>query len=158
MHKSTILWLCLTVICGAFLFQTSQKVTDGRAKLAVLQKEIRTEEESIRVLQAEWSYLNQPERLEKLARQYLGLASMTGKHFAKLADIARAPAKDAESSRVENTPPDNPVPKQKAKPEVKIAKPVAPPKILKPANGRVAAAKKPDIREFNDVMKSLDVQ
>lgn len=88
MRKTTLLWLLLAVFCGAILFHTSQQVTDGKARLASLQNKTQDEEESIRVLQAEWSYLNQPARLEKLVKEYLALEPMQGRQFAKLADIA----------------------------------------------------------------------
>lgn len=83
MYKSSALWFGLFVVCCILLFQTSQRVTDGRQKLSVLQRDLMDEEETLRVLQAEWSYLNQPERLEKLSREYLKLAPMKGQQFAK---------------------------------------------------------------------------
>ncbi len=83
MYKSSALWFGLFVVCCILLFQTSQRVTDGRQKLSVLQRDLVDEEETLRVLQAEWSYLNQPERLEKLSREYLKLAPMKGQQFAK---------------------------------------------------------------------------
>lgn len=94
MRKTTLLWLLLAVFCSAILFHTSQQVTDGKARLASLQNKTQDEEESIRVLQAEWSYLNQPARLEKLVKEYLALEPMQGRQFAKLADI---PEKEPEA-------------------------------------------------------------
>ena len=87
MRKSTIIWLGLSFAAGAFLFHTTQQVTDGRERLSKIEKNIRNEEETLRVLQAEWSYLNQAERLEKLARQHLSLDSMKGKQFIRLQDL-----------------------------------------------------------------------
>lgn len=87
MRKATIFWLCLAAVCGTLLFHTSQEVTDGRSALRKMEREVLREEESLRVLQAEWSYLNQPERLEKLAREYLELQPLNGKQFARISDI-----------------------------------------------------------------------
>jgi len=96
MRKTTFLWLLLAVICGCLLFRTSQQVTDGRVKLAAIEAETRKEEESIRVLDAEWSYLNQPDRLEKLSKQYLDLVPLKGRQFSKIADLGgKAPAAPA---------------------------------------------------------------
>lgn len=92
MRKSTALWLCLAAICGAVLFHTTQQVTDGRERLAVINHDIQKEEETLRVLQAEWSYLNQPERLEKLSSEYLKLQALKGRQFARLEDLERPPA------------------------------------------------------------------
>lgn len=91
MRKTAMLWLVLAVICGGMLFQTSQRVTDGRAQLAGIEAAARKEDEHLRVLQAEWSYLNQPDRLEKLSKQYLHLAPLKGKQFAKVADLEQRP-------------------------------------------------------------------
>ncbi|HYD19057.1 MAG TPA: hypothetical protein VEF76_11310 [Patescibacteria group bacterium] len=92
MRKPVILWLTMAALCSGLLFQTSQRVNDGRAQLAAIEADTKKEEEHIRVLEAEWSYLNQPDRLEKLSRQYLQLAPLKGKQFAKLEDIPARPA------------------------------------------------------------------
>lgn len=83
MRKSTLLWLALATFCGIALFYTSQKVHDSREKIARLGQAAAREEESVRVLQAEWSYLNQPRRLEKLAAEYLKLVPLKGIWFVK---------------------------------------------------------------------------
>lgn len=164
MRKTTLLWLCLAVFCGAVLFNTSQKVTDGRERLAQLQGDVQSEEESIRVLQAEWSYLNQPERLEKLAKQYLDLAPMNGRQFAKAESIEAAPAPAAEEAApeeiakklIEDAPkpvsePAAPAPKKTAEPKTAAAAkakavPTPKPKIVakpQPSPASVRAAAKP---------------
>jgi hypothetical protein len=87
-RKITLLWLALTAFCAVALFHTSQKVHDERVKLAALDESIGKEQESLRLLSAEWSYLNQPARLEKLAKTYLGpLAPLKGSQFVKAEDI-----------------------------------------------------------------------
>lgn len=92
MSKFAFFWLCCAMVTGALLFQTSQHVTDGRQRLENITAQMRSEEDSLRVLQAEWSYLNQPDRLEKLARQYLNLTPMKGRQFMAAADLPqRAP-------------------------------------------------------------------
>lgn len=42
-----------------------------------LEQKISEEQEGIRVLRAEWSYLNQPERLQELATRYTNLKTLT---------------------------------------------------------------------------------
>lgn len=91
MRKSTFFWLGMAVFSAAALFHTSQQVTDGREKLAVIEHDIRKEEETLRVLQAEWSYLNQPDRLEKLVREYLQLEPMKGRQFTHMENLEAAP-------------------------------------------------------------------
>lgn len=134
MRKSTMLWLVLAFAAGTMLFHTSQLVTDGRAKLAQLQKKTAEEEESIRVLQAEWSYLNKPGRLEKLASEYLDLQPMQGKQFATLEEIEQRPAPAegvaAEDAAGDQAPQDGEV--AATAPEQVAAKP-APAAVVKPA-------------------------
>jgi hypothetical protein len=175
MRRMTFIWLILAALSGGVLYHTSQQVTDGRQKLATINDDIRKEDETIRVLQAEWSYLNQPDRLEKLSKQYLDLAPLQGKQFAKLSDIpeqtaapvadaAAAPAPAAETSpekapAVAATPPvkaeTKPAKVAKA-PVVKIRKPATAPAPKHPAP--VATAQGEPDRSFSDVMKSLGVR
>ncbi len=176
MRKATIFWLCLAALCGTLLFHTSQEVTDGRTALGKMEREVLREEESLRVLQAEWSYLNQPERLEKLAREYLDLQPLNGKQFARVSDInerideeALAAAEAADSTAaiepaagvgVAAAPPvAAPVP---AKPKPAAVQPVAArAPAAKPASVQPVAAhpaaKPAQPRAFDDVLKNLGV-
>lgn len=104
MRKSNMLWLGLAAFCGAMLFHTSQKVTDGREQLAVIHHDIRKEEETLRVLQAEWSYLNQPDRLEKLVSAHLALEPMKGRQFTKMEDLENAPVPEPVAENESETP------------------------------------------------------
>lgn len=63
----------LAAFTGAALLQTSQDVQSAESDLRAMQNAVESERESIRVLEAEWGYLNNPARLESLAAQYLDL-------------------------------------------------------------------------------------
>ncbi len=56
-------------------------------ELQALASEIAKESNSIRVLRAEWSYLNQPERLQALARKHLALAPTAANQIVVLASL-----------------------------------------------------------------------
>ena len=56
-------------------------------ELQALTAEIAKESEAIRVLRAEWSYLNQPERLQALARKHLALAPTNPNQIVVLASL-----------------------------------------------------------------------
>jgi cell division protein FtsL len=56
-------------------------------ELQALRAEIAKEAEAIRVLKAEWSYLNQPERLQALARKHLALAPTNPNQIVVLASL-----------------------------------------------------------------------
>jgi len=155
MRKSTLLWLTLTVICGAALFRTSQKVHDGTEKLAALNSSISREEESLRVLRTEWSYLNQPARLEKLARAHLNLAPLSARQFVRAEDLPLRGQAAAEEKAGEKTP--AAAPETAAAPVLKVIPPKAAP--AKAAPVKAIAPKAPTsvagTRSFSDVMKSL---
>ncbi len=72
---STLLSIAGAVAAGALLFWTSQSVQREESRLASLNKSVANENQSIRVLRAEWDYLNRPDRLEILATEYLGMSS-----------------------------------------------------------------------------------
>ena len=68
---------------------------DKRADIDRVQEEIVAEQDQIRLLQAEVAHQEQPERLQALAGQYLGLQPVAAKHEvdpAALAEVARVAA------------------------------------------------------------------
>ena len=105
MRKTAVLWLVLAAIAGGVLFHTSQRVTDGRAELDKIAQSLRKEDESLRVLQAEWSYLNQPDRLEKLAKKYFRLVPLKGSQFAKPDDLETRLEEEKVAENKEAAPP-----------------------------------------------------
>ncbi len=68
-----LFWLALILIAGATLMQISYQVDQKERELRKLTTQLIAHEDSIRVLKAEWAYLNQPQRLEKLSAKYLAL-------------------------------------------------------------------------------------
>lgn len=82
---SGLLSLCLAVICGSLLFLTSQSVQKAERKLSKAQQSNSAEVETLRVLSAEWDYLNRPERLERLTLGNLEMdnTEAAGKDFVE---------------------------------------------------------------------------
>jgi cell division protein FtsL len=69
--------ICLVLGLVALAYVIYQVKYEARAldeDIASLNKEIDTERDSLAVLRAEWSLLNRPERIERLAEKYLKLA------------------------------------------------------------------------------------
>lgn len=77
LRLSTILSLSAAAVAGFFLFQTSQNVQDAEGRLRSIQTALSKEQDSMRVLEAEWDYLNRPDRLEELAQQHLKMKAQS---------------------------------------------------------------------------------
>ncbi|HAY47805.1 MULTISPECIES: hypothetical protein [Thalassospira] len=83
----TIIGLFLTILIGAGTYWVSHEVERLEKHYAEIQSDILAEQESIHVLEAEWSYLNNPERIEKLSREYLSLAQIEVLQMASIDDL-----------------------------------------------------------------------
>ena len=60
-------------------------------RIAALDKAIATERAAIAILRAEWSHLNRPRRLERLAREHLGLETLGAAQIVSLKDLKLPP-------------------------------------------------------------------
>jgi hypothetical protein len=72
-RRSMVLWMILALLFGVAMFLIKQEVQIREARLDALHRDILGNQESIQVLRAEWSYLNQPVRIESLIRRYMDL-------------------------------------------------------------------------------------
>ena len=74
------------------LYTGVYRVKAQEHELGDLKTEIAREGEAIRVLKAEWTYLNQPDRLQALARRHLALAPTGASQITVLASLPLKPA------------------------------------------------------------------
>lgn len=81
-RPTSLILMVLAAAAGGALFQVAFEVSELDDELALLNREIRTDRNAIHVLRAEWSFLNQPERLEELTRRHLDLLPVTGAQIA----------------------------------------------------------------------------
>ena len=72
-RRSMVLWVILASLFGVSMFLIKYEVQTREAKLKALHRVILANQESIQVLRAEWSYLNQPVRIESLIRRHMDL-------------------------------------------------------------------------------------
>ena len=80
----TILWSMMAACIGIGLFVVKYEVKDLEARLNGLNAEIHRNQETIHVLRAEWSYLNDPIRLRALSEKHLGMRPMMPSQVATL--------------------------------------------------------------------------
>ena len=69
------------IACALFLFLVKQEVQNHEQALAKLNADIARDKEAIRILDAEWSHLNTPDRLQRLSAKYLRLAPLDTEQF-----------------------------------------------------------------------------
>jgi hypothetical protein len=88
-----VFWGGLVLASGFATFNVKYAVQGIEDELARVRRQTIAEQQEIRVLSAEWAYLNQPDRLAELNRNFLQLAPMTTKQLqGRVDEIAlRAP-------------------------------------------------------------------
>jgi len=81
---------CLAI--GALgLYLVKYRVQDVQLEVARAEAELAKERESLHLLNAEWAYLNRPERLEKLSQKYLALTPLESTQFISYTQLPEAP-------------------------------------------------------------------
>lgn len=86
---STLLWALLVALSGYAMFQIKYEVVQLEDERARLDHRIDAAREQIRVLDAEWSFLNQPARLDQLAKHFLDLHPLGADQIGHLAQLPR---------------------------------------------------------------------
>lgn len=76
MGRTTLLCIVLAATLSLVLFLVKYEVKNLERALAGLDRAIAAERQAIHVLRAEWSHLNNPERLLGLATRHLGLVPL----------------------------------------------------------------------------------
>lgn len=124
----TVLWVCLAGVMGATLFFIKHEVKDLETRLGSVRHDIVRQEDEIHVLNAEWSYLNDPVRLRDLAERHLSMKQMGPQQVATLDSLATGTAlvleqrvHSAESVRVASAQPVPGHPREMGHPPVAVA-------------------------------------
>ncbi len=87
MPRAALIWLALGGAAGFALFELKYEVQTLEDELAHLNRAIRSDQEEIHVLKAEWSYLNRTERLADLSRRHLDLQPITTTQMLTIEDL-----------------------------------------------------------------------
>jgi cell division protein FtsL len=89
-------------LVSAGLVAVKGRVQEMETRLATLQKGIQADRTAIRVLKAEWSHLNDPVRLKRLADAHLSLSPVNS---GQIASVSALPfADEAASPRLAGRP------------------------------------------------------
>src|SRR5712671_1227622 len=90
----TVFWVVVVLAAGFTTFKVKYAVQDIEDELNRARRQTIAEQQETRVLTAEWTYLNQPERLAELNRRFLGLAATSTKQLQRSVEEIplRAPA------------------------------------------------------------------
>ena len=121
MRRSTILWFLIATCLGVALFMVKHEVQRREEQLAELHRQILSSQEAIHVLEAEWSYLNRPERLEALVRRHLNLVPMDNQKIGAVDLLPmRLPATDA----IDGAPVDGLAPTLASVPPLPVGRPL----------------------------------
>ena len=91
-RPSTLFWGLLVAASGYAMFQVKYEVAQLEDELGRVNRQIGNGREAIRVLNAEWSYLNQPSRLDQLAKRYLNLGPIQTSQIGRLLLGASGPS------------------------------------------------------------------
>ena len=95
-------WVTLAAGAVAAMFHITFEVEQLEARLHDLNRAIVREQETTHVLQAEWSYLNRPQRLESLSRDLL--PSLAPVESGQFVTFARLPKRDVNPSPAVDAP------------------------------------------------------
>ena len=98
MRRSTLILMLLTVVVGTGLFLVKYRVQSLEEELQGLNRGIASDRQAIHVLKAEWSYLNDPKRLRKLAGRHLDMIPISASQVTTRAGLAASLPKRAERS------------------------------------------------------------
>jgi hypothetical protein len=106
-RPSTWLSASAVVLVGYAMFQVKYEVMKQEEALARIDRQIAESREAVRNLNAEWSFLTQPARLNELTQRHLNLVPIGTKQLGTIADIplrASEPAPTAELATFKTSP------------------------------------------------------
>jgi hypothetical protein len=94
----TIVWFVVLALLGVGLFQVKYAVQAKERELRKINRQIAADHEAMRVLEAEWSYLNDPVRLADLTRRHTDLTPVMASQIATFDSLAPRPANAPEAA------------------------------------------------------------
>lgn len=109
MRLSMVLWLVTALGVSALLYHVSYEVKGLNDELNTVNREIVREQETIRVLNAEWAYLTQPARLRHQVQRLTDLTPVAPGQMMADATMVPAPLPDLGGGLIARPLPDLPM-------------------------------------------------
>lgn len=81
MRLSQCILMVLLIIVGFAVYSVADEYQGIEKKINRIEKKSEMEREAIRVMRAEWAFLTNPTRMEKIAQQYFHLQPLTEKQM-----------------------------------------------------------------------------
>ena len=139
-RPGNIFWIGLALTLGYGLYHLKHEVKALEDELFRLNRQILAEQQAIHVLRAEWSYINQPQRLQSLSQRHLDLQPTRPAQIGTLATLPARPA-DAPAPAIAASSPAIPAPEAPTlKARVTSNAPAKPPQAAMPQQSAVLAA------------------
>ncbi|WP_299440798.1 hypothetical protein [uncultured Rhodospira sp.] len=96
-----VVWAVLALVAATGLFLLKYEVQALETELAGIEQANERHREAIHVLRAEWSYMNQPGRLQTLASDHLDLVPVSPERVTVIDALPFRPRASAEPQRTE---------------------------------------------------------
>ena len=88
-RRSTLLTSLMAITTGLALFVVKHQVQDLEGTLTKITREISNNRQAVHVLKAEWSHLNEPNRLRNLTARHLDLGPLENAQFIRLSKLSK---------------------------------------------------------------------
>ena len=151
-----VFWLGLVLVSGFTTFKVKHAVQEIDDELTRVRKHVVAEQQEMRVLAAEWTYLNQPERLAELNRTFLQLGPIAVRQLQqRIEDIPLRP-QPAGPDVLLAAAPSPAMPPVVAAPVAVAVAAAAPARAAAPAPAPIQAAVPPPVRLAKATAGSLD--
>ena len=84
---AAMFWLAAVAVAALGLFHVKYEVQRLESELKLEHRVILEDQEAIHVLNAEWSFLNRPDRLTDLASRHLGMGPLAPAQIVQIEDL-----------------------------------------------------------------------
>ncbi len=112
MRIVSLLLLGCLVALSFVIYEVKYETREMNDRVAALRLDIKKERDAIAVLRAEWSHLNRPKRIERLARKHLGLRPVQARQMMTIDQLAESrrnrpgPGNSSSNPRTSNAAPE----------------------------------------------------